>query len=159
MRGPDTPSLSGRPSCLEVSICASNADEPVYSFPLAIYITMEVIASVEKYENARMMFSTDLASVLPRLRLSPPCHSLPRCSIFCKSASFSTLRLRTLSPPPSSAAHEPGEATTCALSVAYSLGATRRRSGVCSASTSLIFSCFHQFVKLAAHTWRGEFWL
>ena len=48
---------------------------------------------------------------------------------------LSLQRLRTLSPPPSSAAHEPGEATTCALSVAYSLGATRRRSGVCSAST------------------------
>ena len=26
--------------------------------------------------------------------------------------------------------HEPGEATTCALSVAYGLGATRRPSGM-----------------------------
>ena len=31
---------------------------------------------------------------------------------------------------PSTAAHEPGETTTCALSVAYGLGATRRPSGV-----------------------------
>jgi len=56
-----------------------------------------------------------------------------------------------LARPPHSAAYEPGEATTCALSVAYGLGATRRPSGACSASTLLIFPCFHQIVKLAAH--------
>ena len=43
--------------------------------------------------------------------------------------------LCTLSPPTSSAACEPGEATTCTLSVAHGLGSTRRwppPSGACS---------------------------
>jgi len=46
---------------------------------------------------------------------------------------------------------EPGEATTCTLSVAHEMGATRRSSGGCSACTSPIFRSFYQFVKLAAH--------
>ena len=39
------------------------------------------------------------------------------------------------SPPTSSAACKAGEATTCTLSVAHRLGATRRFSGACSACT------------------------
>ena len=60
-------------------------------------------------------------------------------------------KLCTLSPPTSSAACEAGEATTCTLSVAHEMGATRRSSGECSACTSPIFRSFYQFVKLAAH--------
>ena len=44
-------------------------------------------------------------------------------------------RLRTLSPPPSSAPCEAGEATTCMPSVADVLGVTRRPSVAFSAST------------------------
>ena len=40
-----------------------------------------------------------------------------------------------LPPPPSSAPCEAGEATTCTLSVAHEMGATRRSSGACSART------------------------
>ena len=45
-------------------------------------------------------------------------------------------------PPTSSAAREPGEATTCALSDGHRVGATRRSTGACSAST---WSSFHFF--------------
>ena len=48
---------------------------------------------------------------------------------------FSARKLCTLIPPPSSAPCEAGEATTCTLSVAHGLGATRRSSGAFSAST------------------------
>ena len=61
------------------------------------------------------------------------------------------VKLCTVSPPTSSAAREPGEATTCTPSVAYGLGVTRRFTGACSASTSPILRSFHQIVKLAAH--------
>ena len=51
------------------------------------------------------------------------------------SYKFTSTKLCTLSPPTSSAAREPGEATTCVPSVAHRLGATRRPSGECSART------------------------
>ena len=42
---------------------------------------------------------------------------------------------------------------------AYVLGVTRLPFGACSASTSLIFRCPDQIAKLAAHAWKGQFWV
>ena len=42
---------------------------------------------------------------------------------------------------------------------AYVLGVTRLPSGACSASTSLIFRGPDQIAKLAAHAWKGQFWV
>jgi len=64
---------------------------------------------------------------------------------------FPGARLRTLTSPPTRAPCDPSEVTTCVPSDAYVLGVTRRRSGVCSAFTSLSFPCFDQIVKLAVH--------
>ena len=61
------------------------------------------------------------------------------------------MKLRTLSPPPSSAPCEAGEATTCTLSDTDVLGVTRRPSVVCSASTLLILRGSYQIAKLTAH--------
>ena len=47
---------------------------------------------------------------------------------------YNSERVSTLTSPPARAPYDPGEVTSCAPSVAYGLGATRRRSGVCSAS-------------------------
>ena len=69
----------------------------------------------------------------------------------CREGHFEGEKLCTVTSPISSAACEPGEATTCTPSVAYGVGATRRPSGACSARTSPIFGSFDQFVKLAAH--------
>ena len=68
-----------------------------------------------------------------------------------QSRFFGRLRVSTLTCPPTRAPYDPGDVTTCALSVAYGLGATRRRPGVCSAFTSLSFPCSDQIVKLAVH--------
>ena len=65
------------------------------------------------------------------------------------SYTFTSTKLCTVSLPTSGAPCEPGEATTCTLSVAYGLGATRRASGACSARTSPIFHSFDQILKLA----------
>ena len=69
-------------------------------------------------------------------------HSLSRFSErviasinYLRKKESNAMRLRTLIPPPSSAPCEAGEATTCTLSVAHGLGATRRSSGAFSAST------------------------
>ena len=55
----------------------------------------------------------------------------------------------TLWAPPSSVAYEPGEATTCALSVTYGLGVTRRPSGACSAIASCTYGRSDHLAKLA----------
>ena len=64
--------------------------------------------------------------------------------------------VRTLTCPPTRAPYDPGEVTSCAPSVAYGLGATRRRR-LCSAFTPLSFPCFDQIVKLAVHASEYKF--
>ena len=44
--------------------------------------------------------------------------------VVAPSYKFTSTKLRTVSPPTSSATCEPGEATTCTRSVAYGLGTT-----------------------------------
>ena len=72
--------------------------------------------------------------------------------------SFAT-RVSTLTSPPTRAPCDPSEVTTCVPSDAYVLGVTRLPFGACSASTSLIFRCPDQIAKLAAHAWKGQFWV
>ena len=72
--------------------------------------------------------------------------------------SFAT-RVSTLTSPPTRAPCDPSEVTTCVPSDAYVLGVTRLPFGACSASTSLIFRCPDQIAKLAAHAWKGKFWV
>ena len=69
------------------------------------------------------------------------------------------MRVSTLTSPPTRAPCDPSEVTTCVPSDAYVLGVTRLPSGACSASTSLIFRGPDQIAKLAAHAWKGQFWV
>ena len=67
-------------------------------------------------------------------------HRRGTCVSCCRNhlltrTNFIREKLRTLSPPPSSAPCEAGEATTCTLSDADVSGVTRRPSVACSAST------------------------
>ena len=70
---------------------------------------------------------------------------------------LSCKKLRTPTPPTSSAAREPGEVATCEPSVAYWVGGVRRSFGAYPARTSPILSSFDQIVKLAAYDSKVRF--
>ena len=73
------------------------------------------------------------------------------------SYKFTSTKLRTPTPPTSSAAREPGEVATCEPSVAYWVGGVRRSFGAYPARTSPILSSFDQIVKLAAYDSKVRF--